>query len=102
MLSFIQNYRTEALLLALLHTRRRRLMPLPLPLNELTRIALATAAMTAAVVVFPGAYTTLGLFQSCALGAAIYGAAAIAGTIGYEILTSLGPRYTRRYTEARG
>lgn len=26
----------------------------------------------------------------------------VAGTIGYEILTSLGPRYTRRYTEARG
>lgn len=64
-----------AVLLALVG---RRSMPLPLPLNELTRIALATAAMTAAVVVFPGAHTTLGLFQSCALGAAIYGAAAIA------------------------
>jgi O-antigen/teichoic acid export membrane protein len=56
----------------------RRLMPLPLPVNALTRIALATAAMTAAVVAFPAAHTTLGLFQSCALGAAIYGAAAIA------------------------
>jgi alanine racemase len=26
----------------------------------------------------------------------------VAGTIGYEILTSLGPRYSRRYLEARG
>lgn len=26
----------------------------------------------------------------------------VAGTIGYEILTSLGPRYSRRYIEARG
>jgi alanine racemase len=25
----------------------------------------------------------------------------IAGTIGYEILTSLGPRYSRRYLEQR-
>ena len=28
--------------------------------------------------------------------------AAIAGTIGYEILTSLGPRYARRYVTRQG
>jgi alanine racemase len=28
--------------------------------------------------------------------------AAMAGTIGYEILTSLGPRYTRRHVERAG
>lgn len=64
-----------AVLLALVG---RRLMPLPLPLGELARIALATAAMTAAVIAFPGAHTTLGLFQSCALGAALYGVGAVA------------------------
>jgi len=64
-----------AVLLALVG---RRLMPLPLPLRELTRITLATAAMTAAVIAFPAAHTTLGLFQSCALGAAIYGVSAVA------------------------
>ena len=34
-------------------------------------------------------------------GAVSVDAADVAGTIGYEILTSLGPRYARRYLEQR-
>lgn len=56
----------------------RRLLPLPLPAGELARIGAATALMAAVVIAFPGAHTTIGLFQSAALGAAIYAAAAIA------------------------
>lgn len=64
-----------AMLLAL---AGRRLLPLPLPGGELARIGAATAIMAAAVIAFPGAHTTIGLFQSAVLGMAVYAAAAIA------------------------
>ncbi|MBL8547394.1 MAG: lipopolysaccharide biosynthesis protein [Hyphomonadaceae bacterium] len=63
---------------ALLAAAGRRLLPLPLPLNDITRIAIATAAMAALVVAFPAPHTTLGLFQSATLGAIAYGVAAAA------------------------
>jgi hypothetical protein len=56
----------------------RRLLALPLPGGELARIGAATAIMAAAVIAFPGAHTTIGLFQSAVLGMAVYAAAAIA------------------------
>ncbi len=64
-----------AMLLAL---AGRRLLALPLPGGELARIGAATAIMAAAVIAFPGAHTTIGLFQSAVLGMAVYAAAAIA------------------------
>lgn len=64
-----------AVLLALVG---RRLMALPLPLGQLTRIAAATALMALVIAALPGAHTTLGLLQSTLLGAAAYGFAAIA------------------------
>ena len=77
----------------------RRLMPLPLPLRELTRITLATAAMTAAVIAFPAAHTTLGLLQSCALGAAIYGVSAVALNVlgARDLARSAARTATRRF-----
>lgn len=56
----------------------QRLLPLPFPTGQLARICAAAAIMTVFVVAFPGAHTTLGLFQSAVMGASIYGLAAIA------------------------
>jgi len=64
-----------ALLLALVG---RRLLPLPLPLGPLARIAAATAFMALVVIALPAPHTTLGLLRSTALGAAAYAFAAIA------------------------
>lgn len=56
----------------------QRLLPLPFPAGQLARICAAAALMAIVVIAFPGAHTTLGLFQSAALGASIYGIAALA------------------------
>jgi O-antigen/teichoic acid export membrane protein len=56
----------------------RRLLAMPLPVGSLARILGASAVMSAAVALLPGANTTLGLLQSAALGAGVYALAAIA------------------------
>jgi len=76
------------------------LLPLPLPLSQLTRIAAATALMAAAVIAFPGAHTTLGLFQSAALGAGIYAIVAIAlNVMGIRDLLNAAVRAAARRTQ---
>ena len=86
-----------AVLLALVGSR---LLPLPLPLSQLTRIAAATALMAAAVIAFPGAHTTLGLFQSAALGAGIYAIVAIAlNVMGIRDLLNAAVRAAARRTQ---
>ena len=54
---------------------------MPFPVGELARIGLAAAFMAAVVISFPSEHTTIGLFQSATLGAATYGAAALAFNI---------------------
>ncbi len=64
-----------AILLALIG---RRLLELPFPLPDLSRVGAAAALMAAALLVFPSTHTTIGLFQSIALGALVYGVAVFA------------------------
>lgn len=75
----------------------RRLLPLPMPMHELSRIAAAVALMAAAIIALPAAHTTLGLFQSVALGGSLYIAAVIAlNVMGVRDLLVSAARSTAR------
>jgi O-antigen/teichoic acid export membrane protein len=56
----------------------RRLLALPLPLGDLTRIAAATGVMTLSLVALAPAQGALGLIGSVLIGAVVYAAAAAA------------------------
>ena len=56
----------------------RRLLALPLPLGDLTRITAATGVMTLSLVALAPAQGALGLIGSVLIGAVVYAAAAVA------------------------
>lgn len=76
----------------------QRLLPLPFPIGQVSRIAAAAALMAIVVIAFPGAHTTLGLFQSATIGALTYGVAAIALNVmgARELVVTLARAASRR------
>lgn len=78
----------------------RRLLALPFPMGELTRIGAATVVMAGAVIALPGPHTIFGLFQSATLGAGAYGAAALAlNVMGVRDLALAAARGALRHTQ---